>query len=169
MKSKDKLIVLAAAALLFVGCGKGSHPAAGAEPGSLPASQATCAHAACGDDYFVDAAPVGDCASGAACTVSLTLVALGSYHINDEYPYRFKADEQPGVDFLGTDAAGTSVFSKSALNWSKSDEKTGKMNVSFKPRESAAKTISGLLKLSVCSAQNCRLEHQQVKTVVAVR
>ena len=97
------------------------------------------------------------------------LVALGDFHVNDEYPYRFKANEAPGVDFGGTDALGKGVFSKSAGDWHKADAKSGVMTVKFTPREKGEKTITGMFKLSVCSAANCLLEQRELTTPVVAR
>jgi hypothetical protein len=127
-----------------------------------------CGHTACGSNFFVDAAPAGDCAPGANCAVTLKLVATGEFHINDEYPYKFKADAAPGLLFLGTDPAGKDVFSKGAANWQKRDEKTGVMTVTFQPADAGNKTVAGTFKLSVCSAGSCQLEQQTVSTTVAV-
>jgi hypothetical protein len=165
------LLALPCLALFVAACGRDSRAAAHAtdEPPAAAGFDAACTHAACGHDYFVDATPSPACAAGANCAVALTLVATGDYHINDEYPYKFKADEARGVTFLGTDGAGKNVFSKSAHDWTKTDEKTGKMIVAFNPTDKGSTTITGTFKLSVCSRQNCQLEQQPLAAVVAVR
>lgn len=156
-------------------CGRDSHAATNqsGETLAVSPSRTACGHAACGNDFFIDigSAPLSPdgCAVGGRCAVSITLVATGDYHINDAYPYKFKADDTHGLEFLGTDGAGKNVFSKGAGNWSKSDERTGVMTLTFKPSEPGAKALGGVFKLSVCSSQNCRLETQEVKTTVAVR
>jgi hypothetical protein len=157
-------------AFLTAGCGRDSQAAThqSVEAAGAPLRGA-CSHAACGNDFFVDVGSVGGCAVGATCTLSLTLVATGDYHINDEYPYKFTADDSPGVQFLGTDGGRTNVFSKLAKNWARRDERTGTMTVTFKPVEKGSKAIDGVFKLSVCSVQNCQLEQEQVKATVVVR
>jgi hypothetical protein len=127
-----------------------------------------CVHAACGNNFFVDAEQTGRCVVGANCVAALTLVAVGAYHINDEYPYKFIADAAPGVTFRGLDSAGPNVFSKAAGNWSQRDEKTGVMNAAFTPSDRASRKLSGTFKFSVCSAQNCQLEHVPVSVALAV-
>jgi hypothetical protein len=128
-----------------------------------------CAHAACGEGYFVDAAPAASCAVNETCTLALTLVATGDYHINDEYPYKFRGDEASGVDFQGKSAGGKAVFSKASGDWTKTDEKAGRMSVSFSARDASEKRIAGVFKLSVCSVENCRLEEPRIEGKVAVR
>jgi len=159
-----------ALAVLATACSKDSRAATrpSGDPGAAP-SAADCSHSACGHDFFIDAAPSAGCAVGATCTVSLTLVATGAFHINDEYPYKFRADDAAGVQFLGSGSAGKNVFSKDVGDWRKKDEKTGTMTVRFRPTAAGGKTIGGVFKLSVCSEQSCQLEQQQVSTSVVVK
>lgn len=131
------------------------------ETQALSAQPADCAHAVCADHFFIDAAPV-NCTAGSPCSATLKLVATGDFHVNDEYPYRFKADAAPGISFLGTDENGKNAFSKAAGDWQKSDAKSGAMTVKFVAANPGTKAVGGTLKLSVCSAQACLLEQRQV-------
>jgi hypothetical protein len=165
-----RVLALGLLASLAVGCGRDSRAAATQAKGSAVGSaHADCGHAFCGDNFFVDVDPGALCSAGAACTTNLKLYAVGAFHINDEYPYKFKADDAPGVEFLGTDGAGKNVFSKLASDWRKNDEKTGTMSVKWRPAGGGDKSIGGVLKLSVCSAQACQLDQAPVKATVAVR
>lgn len=165
--------------MLALGCGKpegmaGPGAAKNAAVASAPAAAASapatgCGHTACADNFFVDAIAPADCGAGRECAVTVKLVATGEFHVNDQYPYRFKADDAPGVQFAGTDAAGKNVFSKAAGDWRKVDEKGGAMTVRFTPSDKGDKTIAGTLKLSVCSAQNCLLEQRTVSATVAAK
>jgi hypothetical protein len=183
-------IVVALAAAFAVACGRGGHAvldgagnaagsAAGdavgrsdAAPVALAAPSAiACGHAVCGDDFFVDAVPVGDCAAGGTCAVALTLVATGDYHINDAYPYAFKAQADPRITLLGAGGEGRAVFSKADHDWTKRDDKVGTMHVAFTPRgpQESPTVLAGVFKLSVCSRENCRLERPEIRAIVAVR
>jgi hypothetical protein len=167
--------VTALAALASAGCDRDSRAASRASTaseGAPSAGHGSCGHSLCGDNFFIDVDPGPPCAAGATCALNLTLVAIGAFHINDEYPYKFKADDAPaaqGVEFLGTDGAGKNVFSKLANDWRKKDEKTGTMAVKWRSGVKGDKTIGGVFKLSVCSAQNCQLEQQTVSANVTVR
>ena len=99
----------------------------------------------CADNLFVDVAPGAGCAAGAICTLRLTLVATGDFHINEQYPYRFKADDAAGLTFLGTDEAGQNVFSKNAGDWKALDAKSGTMTVKFTPHARGPATVGGVL------------------------
>jgi hypothetical protein len=169
------MLLAAVVSLASSACGKDSRAATSAAASTSTASAlaarpgADCAHSVCGDNFFIDTAPAGPCTIGSICTLTLTLVATGAFHINDEYPYKFKADELAGVDFLGTDGAGKNVFSKFANDWQKKDEKTGALSVKLRPTTKGDKSVEGLFKLSVCSAAACQLEQERVRATVAVR
>jgi hypothetical protein len=163
-------LAILALACSLLGCARDGRATGGAagDPTAPKPRPDACPHAACGDDYYVDARSGGGCAVGGPCSVVFALVAAGDYHINDEYPYKFKADDAPGLEFLGTDDGGHDVFSKSAKNWTKTGERTGAMTVTFRPLQKGITTIAGTFKFSVCSAKNCELEHRTLKAAVEV-
>jgi hypothetical protein len=146
-------------------------PAAPIAPTPPPAAQqapSDCGHIACADNLFVDSTLGGPCTAGSVCTLKLTLVATGNFHVNDEYPYRFKADEAQTLTFLGTDEGGKNVFSKGAGDWKKLDEKSGAMTVKFTALSHGPVAINGVFKLSVCSGATCQLEQSRLSARVAV-
>jgi hypothetical protein len=175
MKDRVRLVLtacalLSALVLLASACSKAREAAAHgtSETQALSASPADCGHAVCADNFFIDAVPAS-CTAGSPCSATLKLVATGDFHVNDEYPYRFKADDASGVAFLGTDSNGTNTFSKSAGDWAKTDPKSGAMTLKFIAADPGAKAIGGTLKLSVCSAQACLLEQRQVTASVLTK
>ncbi len=122
-----------------------------------------------GNHFSVDVATPPPCALNAECRVPVRLTAKDEFHVNKDYPYKLKLDDAPGANFLGTDASGKSVFSKSAGDFSFDGEKSGVMTVKFTGTQAGAVALSGTLKLSVCNASNCQLEQAQVKATVPVR
>ncbi len=124
-----------------------------------------------GKNFTLDAAPAGECKAATECHVTIKLKAVGDYHINKEYPYKFKA-EGVGVEFLGSDAAGKNTFSKSAGDFvidAGDPAKGATMTLKFKPAAKGMSTIKGTFKMSVCSAQNCQLETQDISVDVPVK
>jgi hypothetical protein len=89
--------------------------------------------------------------------------------VNQQYPYKFTASQTAGVTFLGSDPANPNVFTKTAGDFTIGDEKTATMLVKFKAGQKGAVSIGGTFKLSVCSAQNCQLEQQDVMVNVNVK
>lgn len=122
-----------------------------------------------GKNFKLEAAPQGECKALAECRVTIKLEAVGEYHINKEYPYKFKADANGDVEFLGKDDAGKNVFSKSAGDFKTEGEQKAVMTVRFKPSKAGQVVLGGTYKLSVCSAQNCQLESQQLAVNVPVK
>lgn len=121
-----------------------------------------------GNNFTVSADTVGACKAGAECKVKLKLEASAPFHVNKEYPYKFKANDVAGVDYTGTDASGKNVFSKAAGDFALESETVGNLTVHFKPAKPGALTLTGTFKLSVCSAQNCQLETSELSIPVTV-
>ena len=136
----------------------------------LCAGAANAQQVASGNNFVVHAS-VASCTANADCKIDLKLEAKGDFHVNKEYPYKFKATAANGVTYLGKDGAGPDTFSKSAGDFvlDSANEKVGTMTVKFKSANKGAVTIAGVFKLSVCSAQNCQLETANVSVPVTVR
>ncbi len=165
-----RVVAAAGLALAWSACHRESDAVRGTRPaasGAAPIGE--CGHAVCADNFFIDTAPPSGCAPGATCAVDVRLVATGAFHINDEYPYRFKADDAKDLQYFGADSAGKGVFSKAAGDWSKTDPKSGAMTVKFAAASVGQKTVAGTLKLSVCSEANCLLEQRQLAVAVDVK
>ncbi len=115
-------------------------------------------------------ANVVSCTANTECKLELRLEAVGDFHVNKEYPYKFKATPVTGVTFLGKDTQAIEMFSKAAGDFAldAANEKAGTMTVRFKPTNKGALSIAGVFKLSVCSAQNCQLEQTNVTVPVTV-
>ena len=121
-----------------------------------------------GDHFSVDATQVGACAAAAECSIAIKVTVRDEFHVNMEYPHKFTAQDAPGVEFLGKDPAKKNVFSKTAGDFTSSDPKTGLLTVRFKS-QAGSPTISGTLKLGVCSEQNCLLPSVDLAVPVTVR
>lgn len=123
-----------------------------------------------GKNFKLELASQGECKAGAECSVVIKLETLGEYHINKEYPYKFKAEAKGDeVEFLGTDQAGKNIFSKTAGDFRSETEQKATLTVKFKPARAGTFKLAGVYKLSVCSAQNCQLESQALALDVAVK
>jgi len=167
-------VALGAATVLAIatGCARDSEAAPSKANEKSPAAEVTplaAGNHVDGKNFKLDAAPQGECKAGATCTVVLRLETAGSFHINQEYPYKFKGAEGAGIEFQGTDAAGKNVFSKVAGDFKVDGEKVATLVVKFKPSVKGNVTVSGTYKLSVCSEKECQLESQDIQATVAVK
>lgn len=125
-----------------------------------------------GTNYLVD----GDsatCRAGDVCTVTLTLRPQNHFHVNKEYPYKFKADEVAGIEFQGTDAGGKNVFSKAAgdfrIEGASEESSIGILTIKYKAAKAGDARITGKLKLSVCSKENCQMDTADIAVGVKVK
>ncbi|WP_394848749.1 hypothetical protein LZC95_14995 [Pendulispora brunnea] len=165
-------VAVGAAATLAIatGCSKDSEAApANKTVEKAPVEQVAAGNHIEGKNFKLDATPEGDCKAGATCVLVLRLEAAGGYHVNKEYPYKFKAADLAGIEFQGTDAAGKNVFSKNAGDFKIDGEKTATLRVKFKPSAKGNVTISGNYKMSVCSEKDCQIEAQDISASVPVK
>jgi|SRR5581483_11611562 len=137
------------------------------------AQSASAGETAKGTNFSVVVPDSNACKADQVCTVKITVNSLNNFHVNKEYPTKLKVDEVAGIEFQGTDPAGKNVFSKAKNDFvlGPDVEKAGgpivgTMTVTFKAKANAK--ITGKLKFSVCSAQNCQMETADVTAAVTV-
>jgi hypothetical protein len=114
------------------------------------------------ENYVAEMKAVGDYKSGAEGTVEITFSTKGDYHINKQYPYKFKASDPA--------PAGIS-FPKPILQRADGsfEEKKGSFKVPFVVAKSGKATVSGILSLSVCSDANCIMDKVPLELAVDVK
>jgi len=100
--------------------------------------------------FRIDAVPQPSCASGGTCEARLRLTALGDYHVNPQYPFKFEGDPTPGIELDGT---GTLA---------QDDAKTATMTIRFRPAKAGKARLTGTFKLSVCTDDNCEIETPKI-------
>jgi hypothetical protein len=117
------LVTLVACKKTEPATGGGSAKGSGAVTGAAPPLAAK--------DYFrVDAGPRTPCTAGTACEARLVLTALGSYHVNEKYPFKLVADASPGITIDGTGS------------FALEDPKTGTLTINTR-RKSALQRSTG--------------------------
>jgi hypothetical protein len=160
-------VAVVATASVFVACSRESAAATkgGASHSSTPVAAGSHAD---GDHFSVDAAQAGACSPGAECSVAIKVTVRDDFHVNQEYPHKFTAQDAAGVEFLGKDPAKKNVFSKAQGDFTSSDPKSAVLTVRFKS-QAGSPTIAGTLKLGVCSEQNCLLPSVDLAVPVTVR
>jgi hypothetical protein len=99
-----------------------------------------------GPSFRVDTVPPASCSRSAPCAAELKLQALGAFHINRDYPFKFVADPSPGVDHEPD--PGFAVI----------DDQTAAMTLRFRAVTEGTARVLGTFKLSVCSEETCVIE-----------
>lgn len=117
-------------------------------------------------DYDLVVATPG-CAVGEECSLSLTLSTKGGFHVNKEYPYKFTAAPSGAITY--TAKAAPNVFSKASGDFTEQGETQAVMTVRYRAAEAGAQTLAGTYKMSVCSADQCRIVDPKVALAVTVR
>ncbi len=135
-----------------------------ATPPPIPRAAAT---RITGSHFTLDVASPG-CVTASTCVVTVRLEANGGFHINKDYPYKLALNPAPSIEFLGSDPAATSSFSKSAGDFVINEEHVATMTVRFKPTAPGIPNLSGTYKMSVCSESNCQLEQMKIALDVPV-
>ena len=141
--ARELLLIAVVAAAGCARCSKSESAPAGAPLASKPF-------------YRLDAGPRTPCASGSTCEAHLVLTALGDYHVNKDYPFKFIGDAAPAVTVDGT---GTFALD---------DAKHGTLTIKFRPAAAGTAKLAGQFKLSVCSDDTCEIETPQLELTVPV-
>jgi hypothetical protein len=128
-------------------CGRSDPPSAAPPEGKPLAGKAF---------YRIDAGPPAACAHGTSCEARLVLTALGTYHVNKDYPFKFVADPTPATP---TDGEG---------RFAPGDAKHGTMTVTFRPSAQGEARLAGTFKLSVCNDDTCEIETPKIEIAVPV-
>lgn len=103
--------------------------------------------------------PSGAYKSGQPSAVLIALNAKVPYHCNPKYPYKFKLESTPGIQFPSP------IVHKDAVQVAGSH---ATMTVKFTPRTTGKKTIAGKFSFSVCSSDKCLVERRNLKLDIDV-
>ena len=142
---------------------------AAAAPGSVQTASATAEPVAAapqgGDRYSeksfeLSVRPSGAYQSGQEGKIEIVLDAKPPFHVNNQYPYKFKAKDGAGVKFpqpvVGKDQA-------------KLEQQRVTMLVGFVPDSAGKKSVTGQFAFSVCTDETCLMEKRDLTLVVDVK
>jgi len=113
------------------------------------------------DNYLVEIAAAGPFKVGVEGTARVTLTTKGVYHINAQYPYRFKAAAPP---------TGLS-YPKPVLQRADGqfEEKRAVFNLAFVASQAGKFNVGGTFHMSVCSSGSCLVEKAPLDVTVSVQ
>ena len=123
--------------------------AAAAAP--APASDAKSKYDEAGFDLALT--PKGNYASGQAAEAEIVLAAKAPFHVNQNYPYKFKLVQAPGLKFASL------LIAKDAV---KLEPARATVPVLFTPETAGKHTLSGQLSFSVCTDDKCMIEKREL-------
>jgi hypothetical protein len=129
-------------------------PAAAQAADAPPEAAAAPAAAKVTDSTFeLELAPKGQYSAGQAGEAEILLSAKAPFHVNDKYPYKFKAKEAAGVKFAAPVTTKDSV---------KLETMKATMTVGFTPEAAGKHTLSGQFSFSVCTDDKCLIEKRDL-------
>ena len=112
------------------------------------------------DSYLVEITAASPARAGIAGSVRVALVAKAGFHINDQYPYRFRAS--PPADGVS--------YPKPVLERADGQfqEKTAVFQLPFVASHAGQVSVGGVLNLSVCSPTSCVVQKAPLSVTVSV-
>lgn len=99
----------------------------------------------------------GTCHVGVPCVVTLQVAARGSFHVNQEYPHKFVAEEPEAR-----------TFRRSREAFAAPGQDVVTLVVSFVPDTAGGARLSGQVKTSACDDGTCAIETPRVSVVIPV-
>ncbi|MEO8902419.1 MAG: hypothetical protein ABI488_10565 [Polyangiaceae bacterium] len=102
--------------------------------------------------FDLELQPKGAYASGKAGEVDIVLNAKAPFHVNQQYPYKFKLKQSPGVTYPNR------VVGKDAV---KLEPARATVPVAF-TAEAGKHTVQGQLSFSVCTDDKCVIEKRDL-------
>jgi hypothetical protein len=171
---KTTLFAVASTALSIAAFGLACDrtPDASAAPSSAAAAPASASVDT--DKYSLEIKPVGKYEKGKPGTVQIVLKTKGDFHVNDEYPIKYKTAKTDGVKY---DAEVLSkVKQADAFAMDKCPKGAGKdefnctltVTVKFTPEASGNVKLSGELNVGVCNKETCLVEKKTLDLSVPV-
>jgi hypothetical protein len=111
--------------------------------------------------YIADIVAAGPYRAGAESAVKVTLVAKGGYHMNAQYPYKFKtAAAAEGLNYLKP------VLGREDGTF---EETRATFQVRFVASHAGSAIVGGTLHLSVCSPTNCVVDKAPLEISLEVK
>ncbi len=159
-------VVLLAAAVLGAspvssGCGR-SREARGETAGDLTSGATSLAPG----EKFSEAAfelvirPTGEYRAGQLGRVEAVLTARDPYHVNAEFPLKFKVKPGAGVKYA------RDVVGREAVKF---EAKRATVPVEFTPDGQGRRVVGGTFRFSVCNDQRCLVENRELQVAVDVK
>lgn len=116
-----------------------------------PASEAASKYSEPSFDLALQ--PKGSYTSGQAGQAEIVLAAKAPFHVNQNYPYKFKLKEAPGLKFANL------VVAKDAV---KLEPARATVPIAFTPESAGKHTLAGQLSFSVCTDDKCMIEKREL-------
>lgn len=111
-------------------------------------------------NFSINFAPSGAYEAGKDAQAQIVLEAKPPFHVNDNYPYKFKLKDDPGLVFANAVVGKDNVKLETAR---------ATMNVPFKVKDAGKHTLAGQFSFSVCTEDKCLMEKRELALVLEAK
>ena len=157
---------LAAVALAAVACDRTQ-----SSPAPAPPATASAGPVADTPAFRAELKAVGAYKKGEPATYEVVVQTKSPYHVNDEYPAKFKAADANGIKHAEAKLERNKhadAFATEPCGGESKDACTLKITVKFTPDQSGTVRVGGLLDVGVCNKDQCLVEKKQLDLTVPV-
>jgi len=157
--------ILVAATLLIAACDRSA-----SAPPPAPTPSASAGPVAETDALRAEVKAVGTYKKGEPATYEVIVRAKAPYHVNDEYPAKFKAADGNGVKHVEPKLERSKHADAFAVeNCAEGkDACTLKITVKFTPEQAGTVRVGGTVDVGVCNKDTCIVEKKQLDLAVPV-
>lgn len=174
MNTMKRIAVVSGTAVLglsvfVVACDKSAGAAAGAV-GSPAGASAVGSASVDATNYKLELKPEASYAAGKEGTFQIIVKTKGEYHVNDEFPSKFKVLESANVTYAQAKIEkmkDASAFALTKCNKDSKDSCTMVLTVKFTPAKGATK-VGGELSFGVCNKDSCLIEKKSLDSDIKV-
>lgn len=157
--------VLSLALVVLAGCSK---PSAGPSPAPASSSSAPAGPVAETDAFRIELKAAGPFKKGEPASVVVRVEAKPPFHVNDEYPAKFKAAEAAGLKFAEPKLERPKHADAFATEPCAAGNDACVLNITVKltPEAAGPLKVGGIADVSVCNKDQCLIEKKPVELAV---
>jgi len=163
MRLRSVVIVLAVSA-----CDRGASNTSAPAPAASSAAAGPVAET---DALRAELKAIGSYKKGEPSTYEVVVRAKKPFHVNDEYPAKFKASDANGVKHVEPKlerAKHADAFAVETCEGGGKDACTLKITVKFTPEQAGTVRLGGTIDVGVCNKDTCIVEKKQLDLAVPV-
>ncbi len=150
---------------VLVGCSK---PSSAPSPAPSPSSSAAAGPVAETDAFRIELKAPGPFKKGEPASVVVRVEAKAPFHVNDEYPAKFKATEVAGVKFVEPKLDRTKHADAFATEPCAAGKDACVLTITVKltPEAAGSVRVGGIVDVSVCNKDQCLIEKKPLEVTV---
>lgn len=141
----------------------------GPAPAPAPSAAAAAGPVTETDSFRAELKAIGAYKKGEPATYEVVVQAKGPWHVNDEYPAKFKTADGNGVKHAEPKLERNKhvdAFATEACAQNSKDACTLKITVKFTPEQAGTIRLGGTVDVGICNKDQCLVEKKQLDLAV---